>query len=94
MASLGAVKLPQLAEGGSLDAFLERMQLFFELNKVTSPQDVQVLLMGLSATHYEVLRDLAAPKKPSECTLVEITTALKGYLIGLVIGCWRGQTSE
>ena len=57
----------------------ERLQQFFIANEIAVEKQVAVLLTVVGQRTYQLLRDLAQPKKPSELTYAEINVLLEGH---------------
>ena len=73
------VKFEPYEEHDDIDDYFKRLELFLVVNKVQDDQKVAHLLSGLGAKTYAVLKNLAAPRKPSECTLAQIKKLLIGH---------------
>jgi hypothetical protein len=58
--------------------YLERMQMFFEVNNVEDAKRVPVLLTANGAK-YSLLRDLVSPATPREKSLDELVKVLKDH---------------
>ena len=70
------VKFEPYEEHDDIEDYFERFEFFLAVNKVEEAQRVPHLLSGLGAKTYAVLKNLVAPRKPSECTLAQITESL------------------
>ena len=57
--------------------YLERMQMFSEVNNVEDAKRVPVLLTAIGAKNYLLLRDLVSPATPREKSLDELVKVLK-----------------
>ena len=64
-----SVKFEPYEEHDDIEDYFERLELFLAVNKVSDDEKVPHLLSGLGAKTYAVLKNLAAPQKPLECTL-------------------------
>ena len=60
----------------SINAYLERVSLYFAANDVADGKKVPVLLSSIGAPIYAVLSDLLAPEKPGDKSFDAISTAL------------------
>ena len=60
----------------SFRAYSERIQLFFLANKIPESRRVAVLLSIMGTKNFSLLRDLIAPEKPSDKTVIEILSVL------------------
>ena len=60
----------------SLTAYVERVELYFEANKIEEERKVPVFLSVLGSKTYSVLRDLLAPSKPKVKKFSELVAAL------------------
>ena len=63
----------------SIEAYLERIDLYFAANNVPDDRKVAIFLSVLGGKTYTLLRNLLAPQKPSERTLAELRTALSTH---------------
>ncbi|XP_067947613.1 uncharacterized protein [Watersipora subatra] len=60
--------LPEFDNSASVESYLERLEIYFAVNKVTRDSRQHLLLMGLKGYQYDTIRDLAAPQKPKDLT--------------------------
>ncbi|XP_067931035.1 uncharacterized protein [Watersipora subatra] len=60
--------LPEFDNSTSVESYLERLEIYFAVNKVTGDSRQHMLLMGLKGYQYDTIRDLAAPHKPKDLT--------------------------
>ncbi len=66
-------------ETESIEAYLERIELYFVANDIAENRQVAVLLSVIGGRNYTLLRNLLSPAKPSEKTLAELVAALKKH---------------
>ena len=75
MATIG--KLSEfIPECESLTAYVERVELYFEANKIEEGRKVSVFLSVLGSKTYSVLRDFLAPFKPKDKKFSKLVDAL------------------
>ena len=67
------------ANSGNISSYLERLQLYFEANKVEEDRRVPVLLTVIGSKAYDTLRSLLAPTLPGEKTFSELLDVLKKH---------------
>ncbi|XP_067939830.1 uncharacterized protein [Watersipora subatra] len=60
--------LPEFDHSTSVESYLERLEIYFAVNKVTGDFRQHLLLMGLKGYQYDTMRDLAAPQKSKDLT--------------------------
>lgn len=70
------VKFEPFEEHDDVEDYLERFEFFLAVNKVKDEHKVPHLLSSLGAKAYAVLKNLAAPQKPSELSLAQLTELL------------------
>ena len=58
--------------------FIEMLEAWFELNEVTEKKNL-ILISALDAGTYEVLRNVVAPRKPTELDYAELVSALESH---------------
>ena len=63
----------------SIVVYLERMQLYFEVNGIKPEKQVPVFFSIIGRENYGLLRNLSAPEKPSEKSLKQLTDILKRH---------------
>lgn len=73
--------LPAFSEG-EVDGYVERLNSYFIVSKTKDEHKVHVLVAGLPAGTYGVLRDLCSPRMPSEMAFDELTKLLKDHYGG------------
>ena len=66
-------------ETGNIDAYLERVELYFEANHVPQDEQVPVFLSVIGEKTYLLLRSLLSPEKPRSKTLDALVPALKKH---------------
>ena len=62
-----------------LSTYLERVEIFFAANDVSTEKKVPVLLNAVGGTTYALLRSLLAPASPMTKTLDELTATLRAH---------------
>ena len=70
------MKFGPYEEHDDIEGYFERLELFLAVKKVSDDEKVPHLLSGLDAKSYAVLKNLAEPQKPLECTLAQIKELL------------------
>ena len=78
MATLGKIQEFK-SEDETIEAYLERMQLFIDANSIKDDKKVGVLLSVIGSKIYGILRNVLAPEKPNEKTYDQLTAALKAH---------------
>ena len=63
----------------NISTYLERLQLYFDANKVEDDRKVAVLLTVIGAKAYDTLRSLLAPTLPKDKGFSELMDALKRH---------------
>ena len=63
----------------SIEAYIERVELYFEANNIDADRRVAVFLSVIGGKNYTLLRNLLSPEKPSAKTLAELTAVLKRH---------------
>ena len=63
-------------ENESIEAYLERIELYFSANDVDEEKKVSIFLSVLGGKTYSVLRDLLAPVKPREKSFAALASEL------------------
>ena len=66
-------------ESESFSSYVERVKLYLDANDVKADKRLAVFLSVIGATTYSLLRDLVAPRKPSELKLDEAIEALTAH---------------
>ena len=64
-------------ESERIEAYLERVQLFFDANGIQDEKKVAVLLTVIGSTTYALLSSLLAPQKPREKSFEELAATLR-----------------
>ena len=67
------------AESESFSSYMEQVKLYLDANDVKPDKRLAVFLSVIGATTYSLLRDLVAPRKPSELKLDEAIEALMAH---------------
>ncbi|CAK1589460.1 unnamed protein product [Parnassius mnemosyne] len=60
--------------------YVERLEQFFVVNKISSELHVPTLITVMGAESYELLVSLCTPEKPTSKTFLELTKILENYL--------------
>ena len=63
-------------ENEAIEAYLERVELYFTANDTVAAKKVPILLTTIREKHYTLLRDFFAPAKPADKSYAEISEAL------------------
>ena len=63
----------------SIEAYIERVELYFEANNIDADRRVAVLLSVIGGKNYTLLRNLLSPEKPSAKTLAKLKAVLKRH---------------
>ena len=80
MAGAAVGKLePFCADNEAISVYLERVELYFNANSVQQDKRVPVFLTMIGAENYAVLRNLLAPRKPSEQSLDVLMETMKRH---------------
>ena len=66
-------------ETDSLTAYVERVKLFIQVNRIEDARKVPVLLSVIGGKTYDLLRNLLSPTDPKDKTFDELVEALKGH---------------
>ncbi|KAI5633133.1 hypothetical protein NE865_14146 [Phthorimaea operculella] len=66
--------------GGNWSQYVERMEEFFNVNKVEEEMKVSTLITVIGAECYELLVNLCTPKKPKEKSFKELSLLLENHL--------------
>lgn len=66
-------------ESERIEAYLERVQLFFDANGIEDEKKVAVLLTVIGSTTYALLSSLLAPRKPREKSFEELAATLRRH---------------
>ena len=66
-------------ENESIEAYLERIEIYFDVNGVADDKKVSVFLNALGGKTYTLLRNLLAPAKLNTKSLNDLTTALNNH---------------
>ena len=78
-----SVKYGQLVvdqpEVESTELYEERDKVFLDANEILDDRRVSVLLSVIGASHFSLLSNLLAPKKPSDKTVGEFLAVLKAH---------------
>ena len=59
--------------------YLERVQLFFEVNGIDKDKQVPVVLTVIGSTNYALLSNLASPGKPKDKTFAQLAEVLRSH---------------
>ena len=63
----------------SITAYLERLQLYFDVNSIPEPKRVSSLLTLIGPVNYNLLRSLVAPTPPREKSYDELLSTLENH---------------
>ena len=66
-------------ENESMSAYLERVELFMATNTIAEERKVTVFLSTVGPKTYGHLRNLVAPSKPQDKSMLELTAVLKKH---------------
>jgi len=66
-------------ENKTIEAYLERVELYFEANNISEDKRAAVFLSVIGGKNYNQLRYLLAPQKLSERTLADLADALRKH---------------
>ena len=66
-------------ESEKIEAYLERVQLFFDANTIKEDKQVAVLLTVIGSSTYALLTSLLAPCKPREKSFAELAKTLRRH---------------
>ena len=66
-------------ENEKIAAYLERVQLFFEVNGIDKDKQVPVLLTVIGSTNYALLSNLVSPGKPKDKTFAQLAEVLRSH---------------
>ena len=64
------------------DSYQERLECFFKVNKTDNEVKVAVLIMGLSARQYQIVKNLVAPDTPSDKGYTELIAIIQKHYGG------------
>ena len=67
------------SESEQIEAYLERVQLFFDANTIEEDKQVAVLLTVIGSSTYALLTSLLAPCKPREKSFAELSETLRRH---------------
>ncbi len=78
-----AGKIPSFIESEEdFESYEERLQCHFKVQKVENDMKVNVLISGLQASHYQILKNLLAPDKPSDKGYDAVVKVMKEHFGG------------
>lgn len=63
----------------SFENYLDRIEMFFECNDILDNKKVSTFLSIVGSQTFQLVSDLVSPKRPRECSFVEIVRALKNH---------------
>ena len=66
-------------ESEKIEAYLERVQLFFDANTIKEDKQVAVLLTVIGSSTYALLTSLLSPYKPHEKSFAELAETLRRH---------------
>ena len=64
------------------DSYQERLECYFKVHKTEEDVKVDTLIMGLSASQYQTLKNLVSPAKPAEKPYADIVKSLSEHYGG------------
>ncbi|KAL0859788.1 hypothetical protein ABMA27_010141 [Loxostege sticticalis] len=67
--------------GTDFNSYLERMEQFYKVNDVQAENKVSLFLTLIGPDGYETLRNLIAPKKPSETEYEKLVEILREHYV-------------
>ncbi|XP_073960959.1 uncharacterized protein [Choristoneura fumiferana] len=67
-------------KSGQWSSYIDRLDMFFEVNKVTDNLKLPTLIATVGDDAYELLVNLASPKKPSELSYTDAVELLRQHL--------------
>lgn len=67
-------------ENGSWDLYCERLEMYFNANSVEKDKQLSTLIAVVGDQCYELMTNLASPKKPSELTFTELVALVQKHL--------------
>ncbi|XP_067943281.1 uncharacterized protein [Watersipora subatra] len=70
------LSIPSFEEGTEIESYLERLDCYFTVAATDDANKVPILLMGLSATQYQTLKDLVSPTVPREVAYDDVQQQL------------------
>ena len=62
-----------------IEVYLERVQLFFEVNGINKEKQVPVLLTVIGSTNYALLSNLVSPGKPKDKMFTQLAELLRSH---------------
>jgi len=73
-----SIVIPSFGEGTEVESYLEKLDWYFLVTKTTESDGdrVPTLLMGLSATQYQTLRDLVSSEIPKDIAFADLCKLL------------------
>ncbi|XP_063542080.1 uncharacterized protein K02A2.6-like [Cydia strobilella] len=67
-------------ENGSWDLYCERLEMYFKANSVADDKQLSTLIAVVGDQCYELMTNLASPKKPSELTFKNLVALVQKHL--------------
>ncbi|XP_045448702.1 uncharacterized protein K02A2.6-like [Melitaea cinxia] len=67
-------------EAGNWELYCERLEMYFKANTIKDELKLPILISSVGDVAYELLVNLAVPRKPAELTFREAVTLLKDHL--------------
>ncbi|XP_048005852.1 uncharacterized protein LOC125241419 [Leguminivora glycinivorella] len=65
---------------GAWSSYMDRVEMYYKVNKVADELKVPVLIAAMGDEAYELLENLASPKKPADLTLDKIKELMSHHL--------------
>lgn len=66
--------------GGNWSSYVDRLEMYFKVNKVEIDMKLPIMIASMGDPAYELLANLASPKKPAELKFTEAVDLLRGHL--------------
>ena len=73
-------RIEDFTPGGDWKQYVERLELFFEVNAVPVEKRVPSILTLMGSKMYSLLRSISVPRKPKELSFTEIVVSLAQHL--------------
>ena len=69
-------RIEDFTPGGDWKQYVERLELFFEVNAVPVEKGVPSILTLMGSKMYSLMRSISVPRKPKELSFTEIVVSL------------------
>ena len=73
-------QVEEFISGSDWKLYVERVEMFFEVNRVAEEKKVPTILTLMGNKMYALLRNIVSPKRPRDLTLEEIVDNLAKHL--------------